>query len=192
MRYFAVLIILSFLALHWQTAVASEFSSTALFKPDINCTRSFIYKNSTYPLDSNRKQDGEGFRFLAKKNSQSEAMLNDYQKSRIFASWTAYTGTLGAITLIAGNIYSSALIDEPGKTDTRYISIGVGAFLVLGSYIIGQLSIANNEKKLMKAIDNYNNGVSDSEKIRVGLTPLGSNMVEGSEKGGAIQTQMKF
>jgi len=157
-----------------------------LFKPEGACSRSFIYRNRTYAVDSSRKLDGEGLRPVIKKNAQSEDLLNNYQTSLKSQRWTAYTGSLGLVMAAGGSIYANTLKNPIAQRDTRNMLLFPGLFLAVGSYVYGQLAIRNNEKTLEKAVDTYNDSAPTTEKIRVGLAPL------SNDTGGEIKTQVPF
>lgn len=181
-RFLAIFLLHPFIL---NSAQAAE--PTGLFRPDSACSRSFIYRNRTYPVDSSRKQDGEGLRFLFKKNLDSEALLNDYQ-SQIKASFIpAYVGTFGILlAAIGGGIYASSLQSELGQRDTRNVLLPVGLLLTIGGYAYGQYAIKEKEKTLEKAVKTYNDAVPELERIRIELTPLPSG------NGGEIKTQVPF
>lgn len=175
------------------TAGAAE----ALFKADGSCSRSFIYRNRTYPLDSSRKLDGEGLRQLftperaktardGAKFSQAEVMLNDYQSRLKSSNWPAYLGTAGLVATIGGSIYANTLTTPLGQRDTRYTFILSGLFMVVSSYAYGQFALVQTEKTLEKAVDTYNDAVPNVDRIRVDLGPASTGT------GGEIKTQVPF
>lgn len=155
-----------------------------LFKPDGTCARSFVYRNRTYPVDSSRKLDGEGLRFLLKKQGQAEAMLNSYQSRLKSSRIPAYTGTLGLILAVGGPMYAGTLDTPLGQRDTRTIFVASGIALALGSYIYGQWAFKSKENILENAVNSYNDSVPEPEQIRVELTPLPTG------SGGEIKTQV--
>ncbi len=169
------------LASHTHVALGAD----GLFNPDSTCSRSFIFQNKTYPVDSNRKQDGEGLRFVLKKNSQSEAMLNDYQGQLKSATLPAYIGTLGLAMAISGRFLAGTK-NDPGRRDTTYALVYPGILLAVSSYIYAQLGIKSKESVLEDAVNNYNTTASEKEKIRVDLLPLPTG------DGGEIKTQVPF
>lgn len=157
-----------------------------LFKGDGACTRSFVYRNRTYPLDSSRKLDGEGLRTVVKTVSQSETLLNDYQTRLKSSSVPAYTATFGIAAAIGGSIYSNSIESNLGRRDTKYAFLLSGLFLTVASYAYGQFAIVQKEKVLEKAVNTYNDSVPEVERIRVDVAPLS----DGS--GGEIKTQVPF
>ena len=191
----AVILIFS-LIFHVLTAPNAR-AAEALFKADGSCSRSFIYRNRTYPLDSSRKLDGEGLRQLftpehartardGGKFSQAETLLNDYQAQLRASNWPAYVGTLGIVAAIGGSIYANTLTTPLGQRDTRYTFILSGLFLVVSSYAYGQIAIVQKEKTLEKAVDTYNDAVPNVDRIRVDLGPVSTGT------GGEIKTEVPF
>lgn len=174
-----------FLLLLHSSAVNSAWAD-ALFRPDSSCTRSFIYRNRTYPVDSSRKLDGEGLRFLLKKQGQAEQLLNDYQGKLKSSFIPGYVSTLGFASIIGGTIYSGAISSPLGQRDTRYAFLFTGIFLVVAGYAYGQYAIKDKEKTLEKAVESYNDAVPAPDRIRVELTPLPTGT------GGEIKTQVPF
>ncbi len=175
-----------------QTAFAKSESKaeTGLFKPEIYCSRSFIHKEQVYPLDSSRKQDGEGLRFLFKKNSESENLLDSYQKGRRSMGWYPYVGSLGIATVIGGSIYAGTI--EGTAIEQRNIRIAFlfgGLAIAAGSYWLSKKNMASNEKTLENAIDHYNDNAPESEKIRMNVAPL---VGPDGEKGAMMQTEVGF
>jgi hypothetical protein len=166
--------------------VAFNSVAFALFKPDGTCARYFIYRNRTYPVDSSRKLDGEGLRFLLKNNNQSEVMLNDYQSRLRAPRFTAFTGLLGVALLIGGPLYASHITSELGRSDTRLAFIIGGSVLLAGSYFYGRHLVEEKEKTLEKAVGTYNDAVPEAEKIRVEITPAPTGT------GGEIKTLVPF
>ncbi len=168
------------------SSVVNPAWADSLFKPDGTCTRSFIYRNRTYPVDSSRKLDGEGMRFVLKKTSQSEEMLNDYQ-SRLKTSFIpAYVGSLGLATAIGGSIYAGTISNQLGNRDTRNGFLFGGLFLAIAGYGYGQFALKQKEKTLEKAVETYNDAVPEPERVRIDLMPLPTG------SGGEIKTQVPF
>jgi hypothetical protein len=165
---------------------SSAFSAEPLFKADGSCTRSFVYRNRTYPLDSSRKLDGEGLRTVFKNVPQSEALLNNYQSKLQSSAIPAYVATLGVALAVGGPIYANTLDSHLGQRDTRYGFLLSGVLLAVASYAYGQFAIVQKENVLEKAINNYNDSVPNAERIRVDVGPL----PDGS--GGEIRTQVPF
>ena len=174
----------AFFLLHLLFATAGY--ADTLFKPETNCTRSYIYRNRTFPVDSSRKPDAEGLRHVLRKNSQSEYLLNRYQSSLKASNIPAYFGTGGAIGLAVGLIYASKIESPLGKRDTKTIVLPLGIGMILGSYFFGQYFISSNQKTLEKAVDTYNDAAEEKERIQVGFTP----MTNGD--GGQIKTIVPF
>lgn len=161
-------------------------SADSLFKPDNSCTRSFIYRNRSYPVDSSRKLDAEGLRFLLKKNPDAETLLNSYQNQLNASLIPAYTGALGIAMAVGGPLYAATLHSPLGQRDTRNVFLYSGIFMVAASYLYGQWAVSHKEKTLEKAVETYNDAVPEPERIRVELTPLPSG------NGGEIKTQIPF
>lgn len=139
-----------------------------LFKPETSCSRFFIYRNRAYPMDSSRKQDGEGLRFLLKKQPQSEALLNEYQNTLKYSRWPAYFGSLGLLIAIGGSIASVYLVQPPkDQKPARMISIASGITLLLASYAYGQHIIYMNEKRLQEALTTYNAQIDAKDRIQL-------------------------
>ncbi len=131
--------------------------------------------------------DGEGLRVVLRKNPDSEEILNSYQHHLRTSKIPAYFGTAGLLSLIIGPIYASTLDESPlGKRDTRYISLLGGAGVLFGSYFWGIWNINKNEKRLVGAVDGYNQAIDRSEQIQVNFTPTPSG------DGGQIKTIVPF
>jgi len=149
----------------------SIWAAEKLFKPESTCVRSYIYRNRSFSVDSSRKMDGEGLRQVLTKNPDAEALLNDYQ-GRLRASYIpAYTATLGAAMAIAGPLYAGTIKSLEGQSDTRALIMWPGIALLVGSYLYGQYALWRKEKTLENAVETYNHAVSDTDRIRVELTP---------------------
>lgn len=129
--------------------------------------------------------DGEGLRMVLKNNSQSEAMLNDYQSQLKSATLPAYLGTLGLALAISGRFYAGTL-NDPGRRDTQMLMVYPGLALAIGSYIYAQLNIKKKENILEDAVNKYNAAAPEKERIRVDLLPLPTG------DGGEIKTQVPF
>lgn len=130
--------------------------------------------------------DAEGMRFVLKKNSQSEQMLNDYQSKLKTSYIPAYTASLGIAMAIGGPLYASTLQSPLGQRDTRALLLFPGIFLAVASYAYAQYAIKVKEKTLEKAVEAYNDSAPAIDKVRVGLTPVSTGT------GGEIKTQVPF
>ncbi len=175
-----------FCLLFFHSLFATSVRADSLFKPDGTCARSFIYRNRSYPVDSSRKLDGEGMRFVLKKSSQAETLLNDYQ-SRLKSSFApAYVSTAGILIAITGPLYASSLKLGQDQKWTRLGTIIGGVFLAVGGYAYGQYALNQKEKTLEKAVETYNDAVPEPERVRIDLMPLPTG------SGGEIKTQVPF
>lgn len=125
-------------------------------------------------------------RFVLKKSSEAEVLLNDYQGRLRSRSLPAYMGTVGLVLAVGGPLYAGTISSPLGQRDTRNITLFTGLFLAVAGYGYGQFLLKQKEKTLEKAIDTYNDAVPESERIRVDLMPLPSGT------GGEIKTQVPF
>jgi hypothetical protein len=166
--------------------VQPVWAADALFKADGTCSRSFVYRNRTLPLDSSRKLDGDGLRQVFKKVPQAEAMLNDYQSRLKSSRWPAYVGTLGIATAVGGAVYAGTLQSSLGQRDTRYAFLLSGLFLAVAAYSYGQYAIVQKEKVLEKAVNTYNDAVPGVDRITVDFGPVTTGT------GGQVQTIVPF
>jgi hypothetical protein len=137
-----------------------------LFKPESSCSRFFVYRNQVYPLDSSRKQDGEGLRFVLSKNPKSLELLNDYQKTLRYSRWPAYVGSVGLVIAAGGAIFSTRIQPAEHQRPVRMISIASGISIMLASYAYGQHLMYVNESSLVEALAEYNQAAEAKDRIK--------------------------
>lgn len=164
-----------------------QMSQSSLYQPQDNCTRFFLYRGEKRPMDSGRRDDGEGLRYLLKNNPESERLLNDYQKNIPFPTWLTVTSTTGFAIVLGGFLAAPSLADSPTKArNIRAAFLGTGLILALGSYAYNQRRRSKNEEILKRAIDLFNESMPVDKKIQMGFEfdPMG--------KQGQIITEVRL
>lgn len=127
----------------------------------VGCHRNFIYREKTYDCDSTIRQDGENLRPILAQVPDAEILLDQYQLTHRNIKKLAYVGSIGLAIGIVGAIVSRGYYTPEGKDSNtsrliRTASIIGGLTITTGSFITGFTISKSNEKRLINAVETYN------------------------------------
>lgn len=112
------------------------------------CSRTAIINYQEVLVDSNNSEKGEGLRFHLEKDPIAKEYLDKYQAGTGVKWQTAVLGTAGTGLLIAGVVNSDS--------DTQKVLLISGAATLFVNFLLARTLEFNNEKNLIRAIDEYN------------------------------------
>jgi hypothetical protein len=128
-------------------------------KPPVlpHCERYFIYSGKKFECDSNLGKDAVQLRSIISSVPDALAELDSYQETRVRMTKSAYVGSTGLMTAVAGFLISRPLIDQQTH------QLRTGGYLVAGgltvafvSMIYAFTSISSNDSHLLKAVEIFN------------------------------------
>lgn len=137
------------------------------------CSRVAIINYQEVLVDAGSNKKGEGLRFYLEKDTQSKALLDEYQDKNRPTIWGAATSTVGSLMILSGLVQT-----DSGNSQNRTSLLLGGGILVALSYLTSKTLQYNNEVLLKKSIDQYNkrnlpriyfSPTQDSGKLGVGL-----------------------
>lgn len=153
------------------------FMHSAVFASDI-CSRTATINYQEVLVDSSSSKLGEGLRFYLEKDPEAKKLLDDYQQSNKMRWIDAAMSTSGSGLIIFGLFRSSSNTDN-GLLSRQSMVMG-GVSLIVLSYLISRTIQYNNEKYLMKSIEEYNK----RNTPRIYFSPLSQSGLNGTSSIG--------
>lgn len=148
-----------------------------VFASDI-CSRTATVNYQEVLVDSSSSKLGEGLRFYLEKDPEAKELLDKYQESNKMRWVDAAMSTSGSGLIIFGLFRSSSSTDS-GLLSRQSMIMG-GVSLIVLSYLISRTIQYNNEKYLMKSIEEYNK----RNTPRIYFSPLSQNGLSGTSSIG--------
>lgn len=150
---------------------------TNAYASDI-CSRTATVNYQEVLVDSSSSKLGEGLRFYLEKDPEAKELLDKYQESNKMRWVDAAMSTTGSGLIIFGLFRSSSNTDS-GLLSRQSMVMG-GVSLIVLSYLISRTIQYNNEKYLMKSIEEYNK----RNTPRIYFSPLSQNGLNGTSSIG--------
>jgi hypothetical protein len=129
------------------------------------CSRIAIINYQEVLVDSNSTQKGEGLRFHLEKDEVAKSFLNKYQEGSNIRWENAAMGTAAT-----GLVLTSFMSNAEGNSKKALLIGGVALFFV--NFLVARTLENENEKNLIKAIDEYNS--RNLPRIHFNLEPENS------------------
>ena len=126
------------------------------------CDRKIQFQDKLLNCDSHLGYDGDNLRPIIDGVPDAMDSLDRYQSRQRAVKDLAYIGTLGLGMVLAGNLFfksddaSLSDGDKANKKRIRYALIFSGLGVTVGAFTIGFITLRQNEKILMQAIDQHN------------------------------------
>jgi hypothetical protein len=114
------------------------------------CERKIEYQGKLLNCDSHLGYDGDNLRPIIDGVPEAMKSLDRYQKRQRAVKDLAYIGSLGLGMVLVGNLFFQG--NKPVRNTLIFSGLGV----TVGSFTIGLVTLQQNEKVLMKAIDQHN------------------------------------
>ncbi len=151
-------------------APATPSKPLSLYRSESGCRRSFTYQRQDYPLDSGRRQDGEGLKKILVSNPEAYRLLTQYQSGAATNPVPAYIGSLGILTLIAASFAPAQLsTDYHNQKLIRYGFAATGIITVGLAYFLHQWGLKKNELELVRAVETFNQGQLPVKQVHLNL-----------------------
>lgn len=148
-----------------------------VFASDI-CSRTATVNYQEVLVDSSSSKLGEGLRFYLEKDPEAKKLLDEYQHSNKMRWIDAAMSTTGSGLIIFGLFRSSS--NKDNGLLTRQSMILGGTSLIVLSYLISRTIQFNNEKYLMKSIEEYNK----RNTPRIYFSPISQSGLNGTSSIG--------
>jgi hypothetical protein len=128
--------------------------------PIIGCERPFQYRGEIYAVDAPQAQDASTLRLFVKEVPEADRILQDYQNRRERSKISAYTGSIGLLSLILAQTVVRRLNIESKDSIKSIMQIG-GLALTIGGFAYSFALLRTNESLLPKAVEAYNHAKPD-------------------------------
>lgn len=142
------------------------------------CSRTATVNYQEVLVDSSSSKLGEGLRFYLEKDPEAKQLLDQYQNSNKIRWVDAAMSTTGSGLIIFG-LFRSSSNNDNGLLSRQSMVMG-GVSLIVLSYLISRTIQYNNEKYLMKSIEEYNK----RNTPRIYFSPLSQNGLSGTSSIG--------
>lgn len=144
------------------------------------CSRTATINYQDVLVDTSSSKLGEGLRFYLDKDPEAKKLLDKYQENNKIRRLDAVVSTAGSGMIIFGLFQSSK--QDSSKFLNRESLIYSGIGLILLSYLVSRTIQYNNEKYLIRSIDEYNK----RNTPRIYFNPTSQTDVLGTTKYGLV------
>lgn len=142
------------------------------------CSRTATINYQEVLIDSSAAKLGEGLRFYLEKDQEAKQLLDKYQEANKIRWVDAAMSTSGTGLILLGLFRSGNNSSNPFLTRQAFL-LG-GASLIFLSYLVSKTIQYNNEKYLLKSVEEYNK----RNTPRIYFSPLSQNEFSGKSSFG--------
>lgn len=153
--------------------------SQPLLADDV-CSRTATINYQDVLVDTSSSKLGEGLRFYLEKDPEAKKLLDRYQENNKIRRVDAILSTAGSGMIIFG-LFQPSKNDSP-KVLNRESLIYSGIGLIAISYLVSRTIQYNNEKYLIRSIDEYNK----RNTPRIYFNPTTQTNPQGSSSFGLV------
>ena len=121
----------------------------------IGCERPFVYRGEVYAVDAPQSQDASTLRAFVKSVPEADSIIQNYQERRERSKISAYTGTIGLLSILVANTFIRRSNIESKDSLISGLQIG-GLALTAGGFAYSFGLLRTNEFLLPKAVEAYN------------------------------------
>ena len=123
----------------------------------LGCKRTFQLGDSPLRLDPYHAQNADNLRPLLAPYPEAVSYLDRYQANLRKANISAYTGTVGILSIIAAFVISGNMDSNPDLASTlKWSLLASGLGITVGSFVITFAVLQHNHGNLERAAQIYN------------------------------------